>query len=254
MLVDYHIHALAHGERVPERDVYEEFLSRAAEKGISHVGFSEHDEYIDQIDRKLIVQTARRYSELNVRVGLEAEYRHICSSPETASRLRNGTFDYVIGSVHQLDGWGFDEPSARGRFAEEDADKLYERYYQELASMVASGLFDIVGHLDLIKIWGYRSSRPHGHHLRPLLAELRRARMAVEVNTAGLRKPVEEIYPEPGLLSLLYEASIPVTLGSDAHVATDIGSEFAYAIKMIKKAGYRKLAVFEKRVMDAVYF
>lgn len=248
MLVDYHVHALSHGEYMPHPEWYREYMMRAAACGIAELGFSEHDDYIDLVKPEMIRDLASFYSPLAVRVGMEMEFRHALSE-EMQRRLKEMRLDYLIGSVHFLQDWNFDHPDQRTLFDGRDIDLVYEQYFAEVKAMIESGLFDIVGHLDLIKIWGYRPKKAVKCYVGPLLKTIRRYDMAVEINSGGLRKPVAEIYPEPGLLKELFAANIPVTLGSDAHHPDQVGEQLDRVLGLVKRAGYRKLAGFKERNM-----
>ncbi|MCR4400647.1 MAG: PHP domain-containing protein, partial [Syntrophomonadaceae bacterium] len=156
--------------------------------------------------------------------------------------------DFLIGSVHFLDGWPFDHPDHVHGWDLRDVDEVYAAYYRMVAAAATSRLFDVIGHLDLVKIWGHRPRRRSElEHVRPLLGVLRQAGTAVEINTAGLRKPVGEIYPAQVLLEALFEASVPVTLASDAHRPDDVGADLGAAVVAARRAGYRRVMGFVGR-------
>jgi histidinol-phosphatase (PHP family) len=210
------------------------------------IGFSDHDEYMEGINEKSISLLKAAFPDIKIRLGLEVSYR-----PERTEEIRSASrmlpFDYLIGSLHDLDGWMFDHPDYRSGYSSWDIGDLYRKYYSEMEKLAFSGLFDIVGHFDVIKVFDYR---PAGDPLRfaePALQAVARAGLAVEVNTAGLRKPCREIYPSKELLARCFQLNIPVTLGSDAHTEDDVGRDFAYARELLLQTGYRRLTVFAKR-------
>lgn len=248
MLVDYHVHALAHGEYKADQAWLNAFVDQACRMGIIEMGFSEHDEFVAGLDLDIFCKVQDdRSKELNLRLGIEIDYLPGIEK-ELLRKIRRADYDYWIGSVHLIDGWAFDHPDHRNGFANRDIDEIYERYTQILIQMVSCQLFDIVGHIDLIKIWGHRPQRKTtADHLRPVLQEIKKNGLVVEINSAGLRKPVGEIYPSNDLLAQLYAMNIPVTLGSDAHHPQQMGEGLEEARAAARKAGYKTLIGFDKR-------
>jgi histidinol-phosphatase (PHP family) len=242
MLLDYHVHVVAHGEYSFSQERVNEFLDRAVERGIQEIGLSDHDQYADQIDIELFkkIQTAHR-NNIDIRLGLEVDY--IPGREEQIQEIiHRKEYDYIIGSVHFIDGWGFDHPDFRDGFDHRDIDEIYSRYAELLTKMVQSGFFDIVGHLDLIKIWGHRPRRKSSlHYLEPVLRVIKKHGLAVEINSAGLRKTVEELYPAPKLVEMMFNYNIPLTFGSDAHNPEQMGEGLAEAYRSARRAGYRYL-------------
>jgi len=247
-LIDYHIHALAHGEYNPDLDWYREYMLRAQALGIKEIGFSEHDEYWQQVKPEQIRSVAAQFAGMQIKVGLEMEFRHT-ESAELSKFLRQGDLDYVIGSVHFLGEWNFDHPEQSERFDCYPIESIYNQYFAELGLMINSHLFDIVGHLDLIKIGGLRPAKGINFWAEQLLPAIRQANMAVEINSGGLRKPIAELFPNPVLVARLYEANILLTMGSEADHPDQVGWEMSSCQQLIRKAGYRKLAAFTQRRM-----
>ncbi|NLU50626.1 MAG: histidinol-phosphatase HisJ family protein [Syntrophomonadaceae bacterium] len=248
MLVDYHIHALAHGEFEYTREWIERFLAQAVERRVQQVGFAEHEEFAPRIVLPALRQAhSGDYQGLRVRIGLEIDYKP-GRELEIQEIIEGRAYDFIIGSIHYIDEWAFDHPDYRDGFDDQDIDKLYEKYYILVAQAVNTGLFDIIGHLDLIKIWGHRAlHKAEEDFILPLLKELRRSGVVVEVNTSGLRKPVGEIYPSEKLLEVLFNANIPITFGSDAHHPDDVGRDMMYALQAARRAGYRVFMSFNRR-------
>jgi len=157
------------------------------------------------------------------------------------------TFDYVIGSVHMIDTWGFDylHHDWEGR----DVDELYTRYYEILMSLVRSRIADVMGHLDLIKVFMHTYPAKHDHTGQAIevLREMARVGTFIEVNTGALRKPCKELSPAPDLIREAARLKIPFVLGSDAHRRQDIGYHFPEVIAMLKDLGVREIARFEMR-------
>ncbi|MGI6550059.1 MAG: histidinol-phosphatase HisJ family protein [Syntrophomonadales bacterium] len=249
MLIDYHVHALAHGEYEYSSEWIGEYLRRAKDRNITQIGFSEHDWFISRIDPDKVGEVAskREFRELTARVGIEVDYKPERES-EISAFLAQKPYDFAIGSVHHLGEWPFDHPDHKEGFEIRDIEEVYREYYSLIGRAVSSRLFDIVGHLDLIKVWGFKPvAHQENFFIKPLLHELRRSGMVVEINTGGLRKPVKEVYPSEKLLRDLFAHNIPITFGSDAHHPDDLGSGFSEAFRTVWKVGYRTMAGFSRR-------
>ncbi|NLV21380.1 MAG: histidinol-phosphatase HisJ family protein [Syntrophomonadaceae bacterium] len=247
MLVDYHVHALAHGEYEADQAWLSAFVDKACQMGIIEMGFSEHDEFIAGLDLDIFQKLKmERQSDISLRLGIEIDYIPGIES-DLIHKLSQADYDYSIGSIHYIDGWAFDHPDHKQGFFNQDIDEIYIRYAQILLQMVTSRLFDIVGHIDLVKIWGHRPQRKKAvDYLLPVVQAIKRTGMVVEINSAGLRKPVGELYPAGDLLALLYSMNIPVTLGSDAHHPQQMGEGLEEARAAARRAGYRTVIGFEK--------
>jgi len=185
-------------------------------------------------------------SPIRIRLGIEMDY-----VPERLDRARaylgKYPWDYTIGSVHHLDSWGFDNPAYAEEFKRRDIARVYEEYFATVGEMAETGLFDVVGHVDLIKKFGYR---PLGD-LRPLYKHvasvLRRADVVVELNTSGRDKEAREFYPSLELLKELVAAKVPLTLGSDAHRPVEVGRYFAEARALLLDLGVSEIIAFKQR-------
>jgi histidinol-phosphatase (PHP family) len=113
--------------------------------------------------------------------------------------------------------------------------------------MAESGLFDILGHPDLVKKFCYRPAGDLARYYEPVVDAIAAAGSAIELNTAGWHKPCEEAYPAEGFLELACSAGIPLVISSDAHSPLEIGRDFSKAVHLAKAAGYRETQRFEKR-------
>jgi histidinol-phosphatase (PHP family) len=247
MLVDYHVHALAHGEYEANQAWLNAFIDKACQVGISEMGFSEHNEFISALDINIYQAVKnKRQRDIQLRLGIEVDYAPGIEK-DLSQMLAQFDYDYTIGSVHFIDGWAFDHPDYKQGFADRDIDEIYGRYAQILISMVNSRLFDVVGHLDLVKIWGHRPRRKKAvDYWQPVLKEIQKTDMVVEINSAGLRKPVGELYPGNDLLDLMYAMNIPITFGSDAHHPEQMGEGLEEAYAAAQRAGYRCLMRFDQ--------
>lgn len=259
-LVDYHVHTARCGHASGE---LKDYLQKAREAGLGEIGFADHlpmyflpveerDPGIAMAEEKLpdyvqevmaLKAEAEKMGGTVVRLGIEADY--VPGHEEKLRQLlRSYPFDYVIGSVHFLDGWGFDNLHYLDGYERWDIDELYEYYFQRLMEAAGSGFFHIMAHPDLIKKFNFRPRRDMKELYRRVAKVFREAGVCAEVNTAGLRVPAKEIYPAYEFLVAFCEVGVPVTLGSDAHRPEDVGYAFEQALRLIKEAGYREIVTF----------
>lgn len=255
MLVDYHMHTplCRHAEGKPE-----EYVRRAVDCGIDEIGFSDHMPMPEWYDPKYrmtmgefpkyleMVDEVRGRFDIPVRLGLEGDF-----FPGTEGFVRDvlsgADFDYVIGSIHYLGDWPIDHADYVSRFDGRDLRDLYREYFEAVKGAARSGLFDIVGHPDVIKKFGHRPEAPIDDILEDALTAVRDAGMALDVNTSGLRYPCREIYPSRRMLEIAHRLGVPVTLGSDAHRPERVGEGFDAATAMLREIGYTHLMRYEKR-------
>ncbi|MCL5291608.1 MAG: histidinol-phosphatase HisJ family protein [Actinobacteria bacterium] len=257
-MVDYHLHTARCGHA---RGSMREYVKRAVQLGFSEIGFADHLPLLNRRDSSLTmdeselpgylqeIESIREdFPGIEIKAGIEADFFPDLVR-ETADVLKRYPFDYVIGSVHFLDGWGFDDPRGQAGYAGRRPPEVYEEYFNALIASAESRLFDIIAHPDLIKKYDYRP----GVDVSLLYAEAARAiaesGAAVEINTAGLRKPVGEIYPTLDFLELCQEKGAPLTFGSDAHAPEEVGRDFNAAAVLAREAGYRRVATFAGRQM-----
>lgn len=250
-LPDYHTHTSRCGHACGSAADY---VRTAYERGLTGIGVCDHLPLAGHRDPELSmdlsdlpdyveeVMELKRAHPGYVFLGIEADYEP-GSFEETRELLRSFPFDYVVGSVHFLDGWAFDDPRQQDGWTGRDIGEVYRRYFELVAEAAETGAFTILGHLDLVKKFGHRPERPPLEAARSLVDRIKRAGVAVEVNTAGLRKPVSEVYPDIALLRLLRIGEVPLTFGSDAHTPEDVGRDFDHALRLAQAAGYDSYAV-----------
>ena len=259
MIVDYHMHLRDEvGEIAFTADAAERFVERAAERGVDEIGFTEHVYYFHQTRDfwRLPYQTERCNHDLDAYVGavIEAKKRGLPvklglevdwlgeRAPELGELLAPYPFDYFLGSVHWLDNeHGVDGGAGEGAWALWPEDEVWRRYVEALSAAAASGWFDALSHPDLAKIYGVQGA---DERYKELAAAVDAAGIALEISTAGLRKPVGELYPDPRLLEL---SSAPITLASDAHEPALVGEDFDQALELARAAGRETVSVFEGR-------
>lgn len=179
-----------------------------------------------------------------VGIGLEADY-HPGTEYFVKRLLSHYPYDYIIGSVHYLGAWPFDNPRYASEFEERDLREVYRAYFKLVAEAARTGLFHAIGHLDLPKVMGYRPPEGYADLAEEALQVIAGEGLALDVNTAGWRKKAAEIYPSPELLERARALGIPVVLGSDAHRPEDVAHRFAEAVEILRSVGYTQAVVFQ---------
>jgi histidinol-phosphatase (PHP family) len=256
VIVDYHMHLRAPDESLDfSVPAIERFVEVAGQRGIDEIGFSEHVYYFRQtaelwdipyqvercaydLDEYCAAVVAAKEQGLPVKLGLEVDWVP-ARAERTAEILAPYPWDYVLGSIHYLDGLGLDQkPSLVSALGPEAA---WERYFSALADLAASGLVDVLAHPDLVKFFGHQVEWDP----EPFVGSL--DDVALEISTAGRYKPHGRLYPEPELLAAARAANVPITLASDAHVPAAVGQDLELALDHARAAGYDTVAVFEGR-------
>ena len=268
MLTDYHVHLRPDGDDTPAGRYFtpanaQRYREAASERGIGELGVSEHIyRFAQALDvwkhpswrvsarDDLDAYCAFVREQTDLRLGIEADYV-ADREDRMASLLDAREWDYVIGSVHFLGDQAVDmRDSEWDIWRSSSPEMVWRRYFETLGEAARTGMFDILAHPDLVKVWGSSAPVPDGDLRRfyelalPGIAE---SDVAIEVSTAGLHKPVGEIYPARGFLELCLEAGRPVALSSDAHVPEDLGRDYEQAIDWLRELGVTELAVFEGR-------
>ena len=242
-MLDLHVHLLGHNDREANRENIRAFLDQPSKRGLKEIGFADHDYYWDQMNFPLIREVAEDYPHLAVRIGLEAEYR-----PNEEGRIKHlleqFPFDFVIGSIHEIDGWIFDIPEEEHMHRKKEADELYRGYFDVVTRAARSGLFTTIGHFDLIKVFGVRPSSDILALADEALTGVAEHGLVLEVNTNGRYKPVGEFYPEQRLMEEIQRRGINFTLGSDAHCAAVVGRDIDEAGQLLRQIGVRSVVGF----------
>ena len=198
-----------------------------------------------------ILSVKERYkNEIEILLGYEVDWLqgHI------DKRVLEAKVDYLIGSVHFIDKWGFDNPEFIGGWKEKDIDEIWKAYFEATEAMAKSGKFDIVGHLDLIKVFKYMPKKEIRLLAKDALHAIKKSNMVIEINTAGLRKPIGELYPSRALLEETYALGIPITFSSDAHAVEHIGAGYDLATTLAKEIGYTQAVTFRRRDRELITF
>lgn len=239
-----------------------EYVEKAIECGIDIFGFSDHapmdfdPEYrmhFEQMDeyREWVMDAKRKYADkIDILFGYEVDYL----PGHMDERILNAEVDYLIGSVHFIDEWGFDNPAFIGHYEHEDIDLIWQKYFDLIEAMAKSRLFDIVGHIDLIKVFKYMPKKDILEIAMPALKAIKESGMVMEINVAGYRKPCAEPYPSPSLLKAAFELGIPITFSSDAHNPEQVGLFRKEAEALARSVGYSECVYFKNRRKAVVAF
>jgi histidinol-phosphatase (PHP family) len=267
VLTDYHVH-LRPDERENTAERFftqanaERYRETASERGIAELGVAEHvyrfSQALEVWDhpfwRIQAVDDLDDYcafvrEQTDLKLGVEADF-----VPGREDRMANlleaREWDYVVGSIHFVGDQSLDTEEFSIWTKTASAERIWRRYFEMLGQAAQSGLFDILAHPDLVKVWGRDRPIPDGDLRRfyyPAMEVIAECDIAIEVSTAGLRKPVGEIYPAAAFLEMAIDAGKPLALSSDAHVPEQLGYEYERAVELLDSLGVKQLAVFERR-------
>ena len=259
MIVDLHNHTplCNHAE-----GTIDEYINVAIQKGTKIFGFSDHApmdfdpeyrmEFKDmQAYQANVLEAKEKYKDkITILLGYEVDYL----KGHMDARVLNAKVDYLIGSVHFIDGWGFDNPEFIGRYESEDIDEIWQKYFDTIEEMAQSRLFDIVGHLDLIKVFKFMPTKDIKKIAKNALLAIKEADMVLEINVAGYRKPIAEAYPSKELLEEAFKLNIPITFSSDAHKPEQVGLYNDTVIQLAHEIGFKQCAFFENRERKLLKF
>jgi histidinol-phosphatase (PHP family) len=267
VLTDYHVHLRPDEDGTTPAEYFTEanaarYRETAAERGIEELGVAEHvyrftqalDVWTHPFWRHWAHDDLDDYREFvrertDLKLGIEADF--VPGREDRMANLLDGRdWDYVVGSVHFLGDQALDIRGEYDIWRSNSPEKVWSRYFETLGEAARTGMYDVLAHPDLVKVWGQGSPRPEGdprRYYERALDGIVEGDVAIEVSTAGLRKPVEEIYPSRAFLELCIEAGRPVSLSSDAHVPEQLGHEYERAVEWLCDAGVEELAVFERR-------
>ncbi len=246
----------------------QEYVQKAIEKGIDTFGFSEHapmpfdEKYRLKLEDKStyesnVLALQKEYAkDITILLGYEVDFLPKYMLDE----VLNSPVDYLIGSVHFLqkkdttDLWGFDNPEFIGGYENVDIDTIWQDYFDTIEAMAKSKLFDIVGHMDLIKVFKFLPKKDVRFIAKKALLAIKKANMSIELNAAGIRKPIAEPYPSKALLEEAYALDIPITFGSDAHEIEQVGFSYEIVKEIALSIGYTKCATYKNRERELVTF
>ncbi len=279
MLIDYHMHLQPDGAAAPDAAAATwdadggpfsvawigRYVEAARARGVGEIALTEHvyrftaardwhddpfwlEEATADIAAYASAVAAARDAGLPVLLGIEMDWLP-GREAEIRALLEAHPFDVVLGSVHWVDGMAVDDP---GRPAADEVgpERVWDRYLDELTAAAGSGLYDVLAHPDLPKVFGHRPTAAVRARLEDLVDAVAAAGVAIECSAAGLRKPVGEIYPHPDLLARFRAAGVPVTLASDAHRPAEVAAGYSTAVAALRGAGYQTLTRFRRREPD----
>ena len=272
MLTDYHMH-LADDDEPLDADAFttahiERYVARARECGVDEIGFTDHvfrfheardwldhhlwqDDAVGRLDDYRVAVRTAADAGLPVKLGLEVDYIE-GREEDIAGVVADGDWDYLLGSVHWVDGLAVDWDAAP-IWERYPVDEVWRRYVDVLGAAASSGIYDSMAHPDLAKVFGDRPAELEPLH-GTIADAFAAAGVCAEVSTAGYRQALGELYPAPPLLAMLHERGVPVTLGSDAHAPAGVGRDFDRALGELHEAGYRTITVFDRRERRQVAF
>jgi histidinol-phosphatase (PHP family) len=265
-ITDYHTHTYRCGHAV---GTMREYVEAALRAGVTDVGLTDHlwlyfappsgrdprwaipEEQFDAHYAEMLEVREEYRGRIDVRVSVEADF---VAGHEDAllAILSRYDFDYVLGSVHFMDGWLIDDPEQAHRYREERVAEIYRRYFANIRRAIALGCFDVLAHFDLPKKFGYLPEEDLTAVVAETLDLAKERDIAIEVSTGGLRKPVAEIYPAPAILREMRRRDIPIVLSSDSHAPEEVAFGFDRSIALVREHGYDELVIFEKRERRSV--
>ncbi len=259
MIVDLHNHTILCNHATGTLD---EYIEKAIENQTKYFGFSDHApmefdknyrmgfSQMREYEESVLEAKERYKNQIEILLAYEVDYL----DGYIDRRVLDAKVDYLIGSVHFIDKWGFDNPEFIGNYKDRDIDKIWQDYFDSIEAMAKSGLFDIVGHLDLIKIFNYLPKRDIRVIAQNALKAIKEADMSIELNMSGYRKETGEAYPSRILLESIRELDITITFSSDAHKPSQVGLFSEEILSLARESGYSECAVFIDRDRQLIKF
>jgi histidinol-phosphatase (PHP family) len=259
MKVDLHNHTVLCNHAEGDLSLY---IEAAIAQGIDKYGVSDHAPMLfdakyrmsfEQMDeyRDMVRSVQAKYKDkIDVLFAYEVDYL----PGYMDKRVLEADVDYLIGSAHFIDKWGFDNPEFIGKYEGADINTIWQEYFDLIRDMAQTGYFDIVGHLDLIKVFKFMPTKDIAKIAEEALVAIKKADMVLELNVAGYRKPCAEPYPSKALLESAFALDIPITFCSDAHKPEQVGLYRKEIEDFARSAGYTQCAYFKDRKRFMVDF
>ncbi len=245
---DYHMHPQGHRVQPYTQALLQPWADAARSKGLTDIAFTDHDRYHEGVDFEAVDELRKANPDLHVRAGIELD-----NDPVTGRAGREWVqrhwdrLDFVLGSVHYLNAdQMFDSAGQEHQFDGREIDAIYEEYFRRVREMAGTGLVDCLSHLDLIKIHGFRSVSPAAELARETLRFIKERDLAIELSTAGWRKPVGEQYPAREIILLAKDIGIPFTVASDAHSWAQQAENYARLSSLMSECGITEVCVYER--------
>ncbi len=259
MIVDLHNHTTLCNHAEGES---EEYVKKAIQNGTKYFGFSDHApmdydqkhrmqfSQMDKYENSILTLKEKYKNDIDILLAYEVDFLEGFMD----EKILKADVDYLIGSVHFVNKWGFDNPEFIGDYEHKDIDKIWQEYFYAIESMAKSGLFDIVGHLDLIKVFNFLPKKDVRLIAKNALKAIKKADLVVELNMSGYRKPVKEAYPSNQLMEVISDLDIPITFSSDAHKPEQVGLFSKQITSLASEFGYNKCATFKNRDREMINF
>ena len=250
LFADYHSHPQGHRVQPYSQKLLQPWIDSARTRGLSDIAFTDHDRYHAGVDFDELAKLRAANPDVKIRAGIELD-----NDPQTSTAGRKWVennwdkLDFVLGSVHYLDDptQMFDSvPDGAGQFVGRDVDEIYADYFRRVREIAATGLVDCLSHLDLIKIHGHRPCGDVRSIINETLEFIRSRDLAIELSTAGWRKPVDELYPSDEIIELAMKKKIPFTTASDAHSHAQLAENYDRLAEKMSILGIREVFVYEK--------
>jgi histidinol-phosphatase (PHP family) len=261
---DYHMHTPLCRHAVGEPTDY---AAQAVKLGFTEIGFSDHNPMIrddyddwhmrqDELDEYVekVRKAQKDHPSLTIKLALEVDYLP-GHEPWIRDLAARHPWDYFIGSVHYVsDAWDLDNPKKISEWKKRDPLEVWTAYFDRLTRAAESGLFEIIGHADLPKKFCFYPQTDCTPLFDRFLATARQHDVAIEINTAGLRKDCKEMYPSRQIVQMAAQRGVALTFASDAHAPGEVGMNFDEAVELARSAGYTHRRRFTRRKYDLVKF
>ena len=251
---DYHMHPQGHRVQPYDQPLLQPWADAARERGLRDIAFTDHDRYHAGVDFEAIDRLRDNNPDLRIRAGIELD-----NDPVTSEAGRRWVeahwdrLDFVLGSVHYLGAdQMFDGVGQEHQFIGRDIDAIYADYFSWVRVMAATGLVDCLAHLDLVKIHRFRSQAPIGNLIGETLRFIKERDLAIEISTAGWRKPVGEQYPSVEVIRLAKEVGIPFTVASDAHSSVQQAENYGRLAEVLAECGIKETCIYDRHRRQAV--
>ncbi len=234
-------------------------VGRAAALGLPEVGISDHFAPLPTSCPSLdaerlpayfaaVHDAARLHPSIKVLAGIEVDY--VPGHEDEARRLvASWPFDYVIGAVHDVDGFEFWDPALRSDARWLTSDELFRSYYRLVRRAAESGCFDVIAHMDWIGLWGHEAGPAVEPELEEALDAIAASGVALELNTDRVNDPAGVMYPSLDLLRRAWVRRIPLVISSDAHEPAEVGRLWGEAVGLARRAGYRETLRLSDRAL-----
>jgi len=255
-MIDLHNHTplCRHAKGSPE-----EYIQKAVQKEIKYYGFADHAPMNFDYEYRMVFDEMPKYEKeiknlkekykdnIEILLGYEVDF-----TPFVDKRVLERKVDFLIGSVHFLDNWGFDNPEFIKEWDKRDVDDVYKEYFYLIEKMAGSKIFDIVGHIDLVKVFGHKPKKNIKDIAKNAIKAVKKSGMSIEINTSGLRKPVKEPYPSDELLEMILNENIDITFSSDAHSPDHVGFKINETIQKLKNMGVSEAVIYKNRHKEKI--